>query len=166
MIDQPPKHPSRLRRADVAVRTTQVPSRITLGAKVVLTPRTRAPTTEQRGQTGADDEAKTGMAIEQGADSAEIGKDRLSLSRAEFRGARGPAIHIDPSTVTVNIPGTEPVIMPRGIELPVDDAFWRVWNANSMQMRVDGYKLFKIDGKWRAFLMKPGRWHKARGRAG
>jgi hypothetical protein len=35
-----------------------------------------------------------------------------------------------------------------------------------MQMRVDGYKLFKIDGKWRAFLMKPARWHKARGRAG
>jgi hypothetical protein len=101
-------------------------------------------------------------------------KERIAqrLAKTDYRyrgqsfGARGPAIHIDPSTVTVNIPGTEPVIMPRGIELPVDDAFWRVWNANSMQMRVDGYKLFKIDGKWRAFLMKPGRWHKARGRAG
>jgi hypothetical protein len=32
------------------------------------------------------------------------------------------------------------------------------------RLRVDGYKLFKIDGKWRAFLVKPARWHKARGR--
>ena len=35
-------------KPNIILRTIQVPSQITLGAKVVLTPRTRAPTTEQR----------------------------------------------------------------------------------------------------------------------
>jgi hypothetical protein len=99
-------------------------------------------------------------------------KERIAqrLAKTDYRyrgqsfGARGPAIHIDPSTAIVNIPDAKPVIEPWWIELPVDAAFWRVWNANSMLMRVDGYKLFKIDGKWRAFLVKRARWHKARGR--
>jgi hypothetical protein len=87
--------------------------------------------------------------------------------RGQSFGATTPAITIDPSTATVNIPvEAKPVIMPWWIELPLDAAFWRVWTANSMQMRADGYRVFKIDGKWRAFLAKTAKWHKARGRAG
>jgi hypothetical protein len=37
---------------------------------------------------------------------------------------------------------------------------------NSLLMRQDGYRVYKINGQWRAFLVKPPKWHKARGRAG
>ena len=87
--------------------------------------------------------------------------------RGQSFGAATAAVHIDPRTVTVDIPAeARPVILPWWVELPLDAAFWRVWKANSMQMRADGYRLFKIAGKWRAFLVKAARWHKARGRTG
>ena len=101
-------------------------------------------------------------------------KDRIAkrLKQPDWRyrgqsfGAPAPATHIDPATVTVDIPDTKPAIQPWWIELPADAAFWRVWEMNSLQMRCDGYKLFKIDGKWRVFLVRPPKWHKARGRNG
>jgi hypothetical protein len=85
--------------------------------------------------------------------------------RSQSFGAASLAVHINPATVTVTAPDAKLVIEPWWIEIPVDDAFWRVWKMNSMQMRRDGYDLYKIDGKWRAFLVKPSRWHRARGRA-
>jgi hypothetical protein len=87
--------------------------------------------------------------------------------RGQSFGATTPALHIDPASVNVNIPAVRPIIQPWWIEIPVDDAFWRVWKMNSVQMRIDGYNLYKIDGRWRAFLVKlPKKWRKARGRAG
>jgi hypothetical protein len=55
----------------------------------------------------------------------------------------------------VEIPPDRPAFNPLWLEIPVDDAFWRVWKMNSLQMRRDGYVLRKSDGKWRAFLSKP-----------
>jgi hypothetical protein len=54
----------------------------------------------------------------------------------------------------VIIPADKPIIHPEWTEVPVDDAFWRVWKMNARQMRRDGYRLCNIDGKWRAFYMK------------
>lgn len=84
--------------------------------------------------------------------------------RGQSFGAAAPVVRIDPATVTVTAPDAKLVIEPWWMEIPVDDAFWRVWKMNSAQMRCDGYNLYKIDGKWRAFLAKPPRWHTARGR--
>jgi hypothetical protein len=62
---------------------------------------------------------------------------------------------IDPASVNVTIPADKPtVIPPEWTEIPVDDAFWRAWKLNALQMRYDGYRLCKIDGKWRAFYAR------------
>jgi hypothetical protein len=68
-------------------------------------------------------------------------------------GAANPGQHIDPANVDVIIPAEKPIIQPEWTEIPVDDAFWRVWKMNSLQMRRNGYQLHKIDGKWRAFYV-------------
>jgi hypothetical protein len=89
------------------------------------------------------------------------------LNNDHSRIVASPVRHIDPTTVAVIWP-TAPasIIEPWWIEIPVDQAFWRVWRINSLRMRQDGYRVYKIDNQWRAFLVKPPRWHKPRGWAG
>jgi hypothetical protein len=77
--------------------------------------------------------------------------ERNYKNRGQTFGAASPCRHIDPASVNVTIPADKPIIQPEWIEISVDDAFWRVWKMNSLQMRYDGYVLRKIDGKWRAF---------------
>jgi hypothetical protein len=65
----------------------------------------------------------------------------------------GPVRHIDPASINVTAPDEPFVIQPGWIEVPVDAAFWRVWKK-PLRMRQGGYKLFKINGQWRAFCTK------------
>jgi hypothetical protein len=65
-----------------------------------------------------------------------------------------PVRHIDPATVTIPDIKAKSIIEPWWVEISIDAAFWRIWHANSLQMRLSGYKLFKINGQWRVFHTK------------
>ena len=95
-----------------------------------------------------------GCLLDIGATKWNSEAERDYKNRGQTFGAASPGRHIDPASVNVIIPATKPiVIQPVWTELPVDDAFWRVWKMDSLRMRRDGYKLCKIDGKWRAFII-------------
>jgi hypothetical protein len=74
--------------------------------------------------------------------------------RGQSFGAASPCRHINPTSVTVAIPINKPTVIPPGIEIPFDNALRREWKRNPLQMHRDGYRLRKIDGKWRAFHTK------------
>ena len=42
----------------------------------------------------------------------------------------------------------------KSIEIPIDKQFWKIWHDDRTAMIEAGYRVNKIDGKWRAFLTK------------
>ena len=95
-----------------------------------------------------------GCLLDIGATKWSSDAERDYKNRGQTFGAASHCRHIDPTSVNVTIPADKPIIQREWIEIPVDDAFWRVWKLNSLQMRFDGYRLCKIDGQWRAFYVK------------
>jgi hypothetical protein len=82
-------------------------------------------------------------------------QERIKRRLSDNAPPASPVRFIDPTSVNVTAPNKPFVIQPGWTEIAVDDAFWRVWKANSLRMRQDGYRLYKIDGRWRAFYVKP-----------
>ena len=41
------------------------------------------------------------------------------------------------------------------LPIPCDASFWAVWHSDKTAMRISGYVVRKIDGRWRAYLRRP-----------